>query len=100
MYRDNLESGMQILDIDDDESDSDHEADAEDDEKRSISSECSICNDEVKTELQIRQKQIHKQSTDLEIWRSFEVDSQSMKDIDHADTLLELLTTTAIDGGS
>lgn len=100
MYRDNNESGMTILDIDDDESDTDHEVEPEDDEKRSISSECSICYDEVKTELQVRQKQIHKQSTDLEIWQLFEVDSQSLRDIDNADTLLELLTATDIDGRS
>lgn len=99
MYRDNVENGMTILDIDDDESESDHEDDEpEDDEKRSISSECSIYFDEVKTDFQVRPKQLHQHSADLEIWRLFEVDRQSLKDIDDADTLLDLLTTTEIEG--
>lgn len=94
MYRDNQESGIKILDIDDDESDSDGHDDAEDDEKRSISSESSISYSEVKSEFQMRQKQ----STDFEIWRLFQVDDQNLKDIDYSDELLELLTTTEIEG--
>lgn len=98
MYRDNPESGMKILDIDEYDSDCDGQVDdPDDDEKRSISSECSISYDEVKTEFHMRQKHIHKQSTDLEIWRLFEVDDQNAKDIEYADTLLELLTNNEID---
>lgn len=98
MYRDIPESGLKILDIDDDDSDCDDQDEPDDDEKRSISSECSISYDEVKTEFHIRQKHIHKQSTDFEIWRLFQVDDQNLKDIEHADTLLESLTNNEIDG--
>lgn len=98
MYRDNEESGIKILDIDDDESDLDGHEEPEDDEKRSISSESSISYSEVISEFQMRQKQIHKQSADFEIWRLFQVDDQNLKDIEHSDELLEMLTTTEIEG--
>lgn len=75
----------------------DRDCDCNDDDKRSISSESTCC-DGAKAELQMRQKQFHFQSTDFEIWRLFEIDNQSMKDVPNAEKLLDILTLGNLDG--
>lgn len=67
------------------------------DDKRSISSESTCCN-EVKTEFHLRQKQFSSQSTaDFEIWRLFQNDDQNMKEIPDADKILNELTSQKVE---
>lgn len=93
MHRENREKEVILVVDDEDVSD----CGEDDDSKRSISSE-STCYDEVKVEYQMRQKQMHKQSTDFDIWRLFQVDDQNMKDIPNSESILEILSTNGLDG--
>lgn len=78
--------------------DGDNESNSDDDDdKGSISSE-STCRGEINHETLKLHNHIQQQSSELEIWRLFQVDDQNMKEIPNSDAILNMLTAVDFDG--